>query len=110
MRVWGQTYHRAKWCTFTPAKSHNMVHFYSGARCSFSPALTDEEGKFQDRQIEFSLLYNIVDKLIGSGNGPLLFPVFIKAVQDFSEQRNIRSDHVTPERMERFYRQMVGGQ
>lgn len=68
----------------------------------------DESGKFNDRKIEFSLLYNIVDKLIGSGNAPMLFPVFIKAVQDFGEARGIPSDHITPERMGRFYHRISG--
>jgi hypothetical protein len=69
----------------------------------------DEGGKFSDRKIELSLLYKIVDKLIGAGDAPMLFPVFIKAVQDFGEARGIPSDHVTPERMERFYHYVVGG-
>lgn len=68
----------------------------------------DEGGKFSDRKIEFSLLFNIVDKLIGAGDAPMLFPVFIKAVQDFGEARDIPSDHITPERMGRFYYQVSG--
>lgn len=69
--------------------------------------LRENQGeKFQDRQIEISLLSKIVSKLLGESDAPLLFPVFIKAVQDYSKNRDLPTDHITPELMEQFYNQV----
>ena len=67
----------------------------------------DEGGTYQDRQIEFGVLHKIVNKLTGQSDAPLMFPVFIQGMQDYCENRGIPADHITLERMERFYNHMT---
>lgn len=68
---------------------------------------TEEDTELAKRTIETSVFESIFNKLMGmKSDAPMLFPVFIQGIQSYYKENSIPYDHVTPERMERFYEHM----
>jgi hypothetical protein len=71
--------------------------------------LVSEGGELIERTIEHGVLEGFLSKLTGAHNdAPLMYPVFIQGLQQYYGSQGMSHDHVTPERMQRFYDTMVG--
>lgn len=69
----------------------------------------EPEQELQERTIEFDIWTKIDEILSGSANAPCPFPVFILGLKNYYKSKNIPEDHITPERMRRFYTSVGGG-
>lgn len=71
----------------------------------------EDGGQYKDRQIEVdsNVLIKAIEKISGLSDAPTMFPVFIEGIKDYYEKEGISADHVTPERMEKFYEMISSG-
>ena len=70
--------------------------------------LLAENEDLHDRVIEFGTLTTLIDTVTRQNTVPLMFPVFVQGVQSYNKSEGVPIDHITPERMQRFYECMEG--
>lgn len=79
---------------------------YGDAHPAWNELLEQED--LSDRKVEEpSFLDGLFAKLSGKNDAPLLYPVFIDGLQRYYQEQGIPSDHVTPDRMDKFYKILV---
>lgn len=69
--------------------------------------LQSEGGDLSDKTIESDFLTKLAQKLSGHNDAPVMFPVFVQALQSHYQAKGVFFDNVTPERMQRFYDHMA---
>lgn len=57
----------------------------------------------ENKTIEQGVATRVCNWVTGEGKGPTLYPVFIQGLQEYYKKKGVSHDHVTPERMRRFY-------
>ena len=65
--------------------------------------LLEDDETLQELRMEKGMLDTLFNKVTGLSSAPVMFPVFVQGLQSFYTKEHGTHQHITPDRMQRFY-------